>query len=520
MIPKRVLSLLVALLWMLTSCRPAPAPLPTPTLPAATPTILPPTSTPAAPAPVAPATATPAPTATSTPTPEPTWTSTPAAPVAPFWGVHINRLSDQLQVSVLQQAGARWTRFDRFRWNEIEPQNSEPADFRWNTSDEAGLALAAQSGLQVIAALLFTPAWAQKYPGVLCGPVAENAFEDYGQYLQALVQRYGQPPYNVRYWELGNEPDIDHRLVPPDSPFGCWGEADDPYYGGAYYGEMLKVVYPMIKRADPQAQVLVGGLVLDCDPVDPPEDPPGSGKLRDCTSTRFLEGVLKAGAGNAFDGISFHAYDYYYGEAGKYGSSVWRSAWDLNGPVLTPKVRYLKALLASYGASGKALFNTEVALLCGREGTEEPCRQEDFLQTKAAYLAQANAAALAEGLQANIWYSLTGWRASQLVNLPGLQPQPALNAFAFNVQQLQDAVYLGEVNDYPGVKGYRWRQADREIWLLWSLDGETHEIRLQDRPAAYFDLYGNPLELPDVEDPPITIGLPPVYLIWRTPAAP
>lgn len=515
MMPKRVLILFIVLLLTLASCRPSPAPLPTLTLLAASPTIAPTT---AAPTPTA--TATPAPTATSSPAPQPTPTSTPAAPVAPFWGVHVNRLSEQSQINVLQQVGARWTRFDRFRWNEIEPQNVDPSGYRWNASDEAGLALASQSGLQVIAALLFTPEWAQKYPGVLCGPVAESAFEEYGQYLQALVRRYGQPPFNVRYWELGNEPDIDYRLVPPDSPFGCWGDSEDPYYGGEYYGEMLKVVYPMIKQADPQAQVLVGGLVLDCDPVDPPEDPPGSGKLRDCTSTRFLEGILKTGAGSAFDGVSFHAYDYYYGEAGKYGSSVWRSAWDLTGPVLAPKVRYLRALLSAYEAPDKALFNTEVALLCGRDGTEDPCRQEDFLQTKAAYLAQANAAALAEGLDANIWYSLTGWRASQLVYMPALRPQPALEAFAFNVQQLQDAVYLGEVNEYAGVKGYRWQQQDQEIWLLWSLDGETHEIRLQFKPSSYLDLYGNPLEIPQGEDTAITVGLPPVYLGWQAGAAP
>ncbi len=512
--------LLLVGLFVPAACRPVPEPALTPTAVEPTLVELTPTTGAISVARTPTSTSTQAPTATHTPTPLPAPTSTPAVPVEPFWGVHVNQLSTQPQIALLQQSGARWTRFDRFRWNEIEPQNSEPSGFRWNAADEAGLAQASQAGLEVIAVLLFTPDWAQKYPGVLCGPVAESAFEEYGQYLQALVQRYSQPPYNVRYWELGNEPDIDHRLVPPDSPFGCWGETDDPYYGGEYYGEMLKVVYPLIKQADPQAQVLVGGLVLDCDPVNPPEDPPGSGKLRDCTPSRFLEGVLEAGAGSAFDGVSFHAYDYYYGEAGKYGSPVWHSGWDLNGPVLTPKVRYLRALLTSYGVRDKALFNTEVALLCGRDGREDPCLQQDFLQTKAAYLAQANAAALAEGLRANIWYSLTGWRASELVVMPGLQPQPALEAFVFNVQQLQDAVYLGEVKDYPGVKGYRWQRQDQEIWLLWSRDGETHQIRVEGQVSTMYDLYGEGMVVLEGVSTPVTIGLPPVYLIWRTRTAP
>ena len=39
---------------------------------------------------------------------------------------------------------------------------------------------------------------------------------------------------------------------------------NDPYYGGGYYAEMLKIVYPQIKAADPEAQILIGGLLLFC----------------------------------------------------------------------------------------------------------------------------------------------------------------------------------------------------------------------------------------------------------------
>ena len=51
----------------------------------------------------------------------------------------------------------------------------------------------------------------------------------------------------MHHWELGNEPDVDPDLVPPDSIFGCWGEISDrEYYGGKEYGNMLKLVYPAI----------------------------------------------------------------------------------------------------------------------------------------------------------------------------------------------------------------------------------------------------------------------------------
>ena len=51
---------------------------------------------------------------------------------------------------------------------------------------------------------------------------------------------------------------MDPKLVDPDSVFGCWGDNDDDYYGGGYYADMLKMVYPAVKSADPQAQVLIG----------------------------------------------------------------------------------------------------------------------------------------------------------------------------------------------------------------------------------------------------------------------
>ena len=34
--------------------------------------------------------------------------------------------------------------------------------------------------------------------------------------------------FDVHYWELGNEPDVDPILVNSSSGFGCWGDIDDP----------------------------------------------------------------------------------------------------------------------------------------------------------------------------------------------------------------------------------------------------------------------------------------------------
>lgn len=440
--------------------------------------------------------------------PEPTASFVPE-PAGPMHGVFIRDFLPVAEDELLQQERVQWSRFDKFHWDVIEPANVAASEFDWNVVDEAGLLVASEKGVQVIATILFTPDWAQKYPGIACGPIAEGALAEFADFMQALVSRYSQPPYNVKYWELGNEPDVAYNGVPPRIGFGCWGEPEDAYFGGGYYAEMLKAVYPKIKAADPEAQILIGGLLLDCDPVNPPETEPGSGEVKNCTPSRFLEGILGNGGGDYFDGVSFHAYDYYAATPGKYSNINWHSAWDTTGPVLIPKTRFIRSVLNSYGHAGKYLINTEVALICGRDGSEDYCLAEEFELTKAYYLAQAFAAARAEGLRANMWYSLDGWRGSQLVD-ENQQPNLAYRAYSFSAELLNEAAYAGEISAYPGVRGYQFVKDEARMWLLWAQDEGTHAVHLEEAPSAIYDVLGN--AFPASQD--INVTLAPVYVYW------
>ena len=463
------------------------------------------------------ATHTPTPTLVTDPmqTPIPTLTATPiitSAPVVtaqPVPGIQMSHLNKPAELSLFENAGVYWTRFDGFHWDLLEPVEQAIPAYKWGEVDETALKDAANAGAQVVAMVQFAPDWAQKYPGVACGPFAESALDKFARFMHALVSRYSQPPYNIKYWEIGNEPDIDHSLVDPHSGYGCWGDQSDPYYGGGYYAEMLKATYGQIKEADPQAQLLIGGLLLDCDPTNPPRTSLNSGQYKDCTPSRFLEGILKNGGGDYFDGVSYHAYDYYANQLGRYANPNWHSSWNITGPVLIAKARYLRNLLAAYGHSEKFLLNTEVALLCGRDGTEAQCRSDDFALTKAYYITEANASALAQGLYSNIWYSLTGWRASGLVD-GSLKPNLAYDADKFSATNLKGATFVADVTDYPGVKGYEFNKDGKRIWLLWSLDGDSHTISLPSLPAHVFDAFGAALST----QKEITITLAPVYLEW------
>lgn len=422
------------------------------------------------------------------------------SPTRGIFGTETGSFYDTAVLDRLVNAGSYWLRRAGIWWPDVQPT----VDFNWEPlrGFDIELANAGSRGLHVILVVRGTPYWAQAASPWLCGPIRSDQFQAFANFLSILVNRYSQPPYNVKYWEIWNEPDIDRQVpyMPYDCPWGCWGEVNDPYYGGSYYAQMLKVVYPAIKAADKEAQVLLGGLLLDCDPRDPP---PGKGT---CRPSLFLEGILRGGGGPYFDGISFHAYDYYYGELGRYANSNWHSAWNTTGPVSIAKADFIEDTLAAYGVTDKYLINTESALLC------ETCGEDDvtFETTKAYYLAQVYATALVQGLRGNLWYSLYGWNNSGLLKADGT-PQPAFVAYGVASQKLRYVSFVRKIDEYPGVTGYEFAGEEGRLWLLWSRDGLPHAINLPGTPTSVQDAlgYSEP-----VGGAYLTVTVEPLWVSW------
>lgn len=366
---------------------------------------------------------------------------------------------------------------------------------------EPELINASSKGLQVILMVRSTPGWAQQLSGSYCGPIKPSNLADFASFMHDAVARYSVPPYNVKYWEIWNEPDIDPSLVSSDSLFGCWGNASDAYYGGGYYAQMLQAVYPQAKAADQNAQVLVGGLLLDCDPrsictVGDKSKPP-----------KFLEGILRNGGGSYFDGVSFHGYDFYSAALGQYSNAKWGSAWNTTGPVVIAKANFVGSVLNNYSVSGKFLMNTESALIC------DSCTSDSvFETTKAYYITQDYAAAMAQSLRANVWYSTLGWRNSGLLNAD-LTPRDAYTATQFARTELAAPTFTGaisssDIGGTTGVRGYKFLRDGRTIWVLWSLDGNTHSATFPNVPRFVWDAMGNSIS-PAASMP---IGLEPLYV--------
>ncbi len=376
--------------------------------------------------------------------------------------------------------------------------------YDWTTSSFTGtetstlneLAAAFTSGYEPIVVVRSTPTWAQEISNSYCGRMKDTNMDEFGDFMAALVTELNSvyPTQHVTYYEIWNEPDVaSHPQLDKNFYLGCWGEPTEPNFGGKHYADMLKQVTPKVHAADPNAKVLVGGLLLDCDPNNPPPN-----RTDGCLPSKFIEGILANVTAADFDGIAFHAYDY-SGTSYAYSNQGWHTSLATTGPATVAKASYLKSLLAKYHFTGKPLLNTENALVCFDQNGCSPSTYPDFEDAKAAYVAETYATAIAQGLLANIWYNVTGqWKDNGLVSVPGLTPLPAYDAYKFASLELQGVTPGGSISRYAGVHGYEFRKTDRQIWLLWSADGLEHNISPPAPPLAIYAVDGAPLPtLPD-----------------------
>lgn len=364
------------------------------------------------------------------------------------FGVEMTSVSVGRGLDSLTAPDTSWIRRNGLLWRDVEPVDG--AGYNWSAPSvqalEQEMIAASQRGLRLILIVRGSPRWATAPYQSDCAPINAAKYQRFGAFMAAAVARYSRAPFNVQYWEIGNEPDAP---VAGDNVYGCWGQPSDPYYGGQAYGEMLKIVYPAMKAAQGNVQVLNGGLLLDT----PYNAQTGSGK-----SARFLEGMFVAGAGAAFDILSFHSYCYANGSPDGTNTINTSCATDW-------KVSYLRNLMSAYRVAQKPLFNTEGALLC--YAATASCRED-----QANFVGRLYARAMRDGLVGLSWYVFDsdGFRNTALVE-PG---NPAVGrtsyaAYRYAAAMFGGADYLGPLTGQPaGVEGYRFRKAGDTITIVWS----------------------------------------------------
>jgi len=282
------------------------------------------------------------------------------------------------------EAGVRSVRVPA-AWAGVEPVNTTPDNYRWAGLD-AAIQFASDAGIQLILTIDGNPSWAAASAS---GPVTNTA--DLQEFVGAAVARYP----HIQYWEFYNEPD--HRKA-----FGLNG--DD-------YAAMLRSIYPVVKAANPNAKVIMGGLALDWFIED-------GGPF----DSHFLDDVLTHCAGPCFDLANFHYYPWF------------RPIWEPYGRDILGKATFVSQKLALHGYS-RPIVNTETGWPSGSSwGSPE---------LQARYVPKTYIRSLAAGLLAVNWYA---WLDSDTSNPgllgPGLTPRPAYTVYQTLVTQMRFAHFV------------------------------------------------------------------------------
>jgi hypothetical protein len=229
--------------------------------------------------------------------PPPATTPTPLpaqpAPTTIDYGAAVNRLfldgtwtpaQISTQVQALAATGATVARADAL-WEASEPTPPSGGRHHYNwLYDDIIAADLATVKLHWLPEIDYTAPWAQSVSGQDHSPPRSDA--DYAAYAQAFAARYG---VGGSFWRT-------HPLLPaePVTTIEIWNEPDNPQFwyptpSAGAYAAMYQLARQAIDKVDPQARVVIGGLVN-------PES--------------FLPEMLQADPGlkGHVDGVAIHPY--------------------------------------------------------------------------------------------------------------------------------------------------------------------------------------------------------------------
>ena len=409
----------------------------------------------------------------------------------PF-GVQVNHVWEETTLGAAD-VGADLVRMP-LHWWMIEPENTTPDNYRWAGYD-LELALYAAKGMRVVLMVGGNPGWAATYPA---GPIDKVDISELTQFMKAVVGRYGAPPYNVKHWEMYNEPD-NYAEWRAQQGFGFFGDKPQAYV------DTLEAVYQPVKEIDPAAQVVFGGMAYD--------------GWESGFSETFLDDVLAIMQANGrypFDLMNFHYYP------------VFAAKWENldSGIDIIAKTNYIRNKMAGYGA-GMPLICTETSMWsnCIDEEIDVLCGSDE---KQSRYVPQVYARSRAAGLEFSIWFMLYdvdeegAWDYGLLD--PDLRAKPSRQAYLTLGRQLVGTDYartlgLSETGS-DQVEAYEFlnRSGTHRVVVAWSNDDVDHPLKLPGASLLKVGKYGDEAVIYDGDDGQsdgyvvVTIGPSPVYL--------
>jgi polysaccharide biosynthesis protein PslG len=333
------------------------------------------------------------------------------------YGNTLIEMSDRSLASTLDDAvriGVGTLRTD-LDWASIQPTSADT--YEWERFDRI-VNGARERGLTLLLVLAYTPAWARAdgCDSHMCPPADPGRF---AEFATAAATRYAGR--DVLAWEIWNEPN--------DS--GFWSPAADP----EEYAELLERTSSAIRRVDPSALIVLGGLAS----IDT--------KGTSLSPSDFLSRVCQQGGNTSMSAVGYHPYTYpYLASVSRDSADV--SPWNLidRGP------EGLRSTLERCGTPDVPIWLTEYGAPTGGPGAASDGTPEDTSEdtTHVTEEQQANIArdvlqtvTQDRTVQVLIWYA---WRDlddedSTNLNFYGLRrsdgsAKPALQVFRDTLGEL------------------------------------------------------------------------------------
>ncbi len=274
----------------------------------------------------------------------------------------------------LKSLGVHWVRYD-IDWSVV--QKDSPTSYNWAGIDRV-TATAKRYGLSSLGVITYTPRWASAEScgaKLKCPPVDPAAF---GRFAGQVVSRYKN---SIKYWQVWNEPNL----------AGFLGSSSDI----KKYADILREASTEIKKIDPQAVVLTGGIAASDDGQDGSLSPP-----------TFIQTLYKLNAKPYFDAVALHPYSY---PAAPSYPEKWNS-WQ--------QISSVRQAMVANGDSAKKIWITEYGAPTGGPGNMYVINQFSFndgsdYMSEAAQEEMARQAAtlyknqLGDWMGPFFWYSLT-----------------------------------------------------------------------------------------------------------------
>jgi len=387
--------------------------------------------------------------------------------VAP-WTIDTSGLdTDPAMRDLAAAAGFRWMR-TFINWRGIEPNAPVNGQHTYNWPD--GLFNVYRNDrrlapLVVVAAP--NPTWAAvSYDPRYCGPIDPAHLDDFGEFVYQLVARYADV---ASYWAFYNEQDNWTDRTSDHDAGGCWGGH------GAEYAQMLAVAWDAAHSANPDAQVIFGGVAYEPvwnqgvhwdrlffrDAFRYMHDNPGPGYVdlilanqynayRDDwdggSSTLPANQEIIAKFHQAVSDASFNP-----NVPGAYSIARWQSAYGLDKPM------------------GASEVGSQVTSGCSDVPTCE--------EVQARHAVHVNVRGLAAGLKIISWYTLVDKPTDSLkygLVRSDLTLRPAYTAYQVLTQQLDGYEFDQQlvVSGKPNIQAYRFDRDGVKKLVLWRDSGE------------------------------------------------